>query len=80
MSLSPGCRFGIFSDLSYELGSLGDCEHCVMPRRATVNDCAPRTKSEEEECNDASNGGKDDDSQALVNLARRTMGVRPVMG
>jgi len=69
MSLSPGCRFGIFSDLSYELGSFGDCEHCVMPRRATVYECAPRTKSEEEECNEAPDGSKDDDSQVFVSLA-----------
>jgi len=66
--MSTGCRFGVFSDLSYELGSFGVCEHGGMPRRATVNDCAARTKSEEDEYNDASNGGKDDDSQALVRI------------
>lgn len=69
MALPPGSRFGIFSDLLYELRSFGDREHYGMPRHATVSDCAPRTNSEEEECNDASNGGKDDDGQALVCLA-----------
>lgn len=80
MALPPGCRFGDFSYLLYEPRSFGVCKHCAMPRHATVNDCTPRTKSEEEEYNDTSNGGKDDDGQALVSLARRTMGVRGVMG
>lgn len=68
MALSPGRRFGIFGDLSYELLSFGDCEYCVVPRRATVSDRASRTKSEKEECNETSDGGKDNDSQALVSL------------
>ncbi len=80
MALPPGCRFGIFSDLLYELRSFGDCEYCIMPRHAAVSDCTPRTKGEEEEPNEASNGGKDDEGQALVCLARWMMGRRGVMG
>jgi len=80
MALTPGCRHSIFSDLSLELRSFGSCEHRGMPRCANVGDYTPRTKSEEGECNDASNRGKHYDIKALVSQARRRIGVREVMG
>ena len=80
MVLTSGCRFSIFGDLSHKLRSFDDCEHCVMPWYATVNDCTPRTKNEEDECNGTSDSGNNNDSQALMGLAGRRMRIRGIMG
>ncbi|SRR6266404_6793895 len=79
LSLAPGCKFGTFNNLLFDLRSYGFRERYVMPRQATVNDCTPRKESQKEEPDDASNGGKDDDGHALVCVARRRIERERIM-